>query len=288
MHNENWDDLRYVLTVAETGSVLQAAKQLGVNHATVLRHVASFEDRHGAPVFERTRRGYRLLPDRAHVIHAAQEAQSAMNEVARLASGGRAALTGNVRITSTDTMCAMILPDFAAQLSQEDRQFNVTLLSSNTHLDLIREQAHMVVRPTVNLSEELIGDAVTKIGFAAYAVDEHAQSWHGLTGPPSRSVAAKWMADELDPETLTTASDSFLTLRELAVHSGAIAVLPCFVGDSDTRLVRLPKRMPEISVPVWVAHHMDTDTTQQLKLVQDRLKTYLAGRHEVLAGHYHD
>lgn len=286
MHNENWDDLRYVLTVAELGSVLKAAKTMGVNHATVLRHVTAFEERHGAPVFERTRKGYRLLADRAHVIHAAQEAQTAMNEVARLASGGRAAVSGNVRITSTDTFCGLILPDFAARLSLDDSQVNVTLLSSNTHLDLIREQAHLVVRPSVKLSEELVGDSVTEIGFAAYATDENAKSWHGLAGPLSRSVAAKWMADEVAPKYLTTASDSFLTLRELAAHSGAIAALPCFVGDSDHRLVRLRNRMPKISVPVWVAHHIDTVTTRQLKLIEERLKTYLADRHGDLAGQF--
>lgn len=283
MHNENWDDLRYVLTVAELGSVLKAAKTMGVNHATVLRHVAAFEERHGAPVFERTRTGYRLLADRAHIIHAAQEAQKAMDEVARLASGGRAAVSGNVRITSTDTFCGLILPDFVSRLSNQNRRVNVTLLSSNSHLDLIREQAHLVVRPSIKLSEELIGEAVAEISFGAYAADEQARSWHSLAGPLSRSVAAKWMADELTNEEQTAGSDSFLTLRELAVHSGAIAALPRFVGDSDKRLVRLPKRMPRISVPVWVAHHIDTITTQQLKLVQERLIAYLSDRQDTLA-----
>lgn len=120
MHNENWDDLRYVLTVAETGSVLQAAKRLGVNHATVLRHVAAFEDRHGATVFERTAQGYRLLPDRVHVIRAAQDAEAAMREVGRLASGGRQAFSGTIRITSTDTLCAGMLSQFATDISARD------------------------------------------------------------------------------------------------------------------------------------------------------------------------
>ena len=44
MHKLNWDDLRYVLAVADTGSVNAAAKVLGVNHATVLRRIASFEE----------------------------------------------------------------------------------------------------------------------------------------------------------------------------------------------------------------------------------------------------
>jgi len=39
MHRDNWDDLRYVLAVAETGSVSAAARMLKVNHATVLRRI---------------------------------------------------------------------------------------------------------------------------------------------------------------------------------------------------------------------------------------------------------
>lgn len=286
MHNENWDDLRYVLTVAETGSVLQAAKRLGVNHATVLRHVAAFEERHGTAVFERTARGYRLLPDRAHVIHAAQHAEAAMQEVGRLASGGQLAKTGIVRITSTDTLCALVLPTFVAQLSADDLRFGVTLLSSNTHLDLIREQAHIVVRPSADLAEDLVGTAVAELGFAAYAVDEAARRWHGLAGPLSRSVAAKWMADEISTDLLTTACDSFLTLRELAVLDGGIAVLPCFVGDKETRLIRLDKAMPHLTVPLWVAHHVDTIETQQLKTVQNRLTEYFANQQEILSGRH--
>ena len=57
MHNDNWDDLKFVLSVAETGSVSGAARRLGVNHATVLRRISAFEDAHGAEVFERSQQG---------------------------------------------------------------------------------------------------------------------------------------------------------------------------------------------------------------------------------------
>ena len=39
MHRIAWDDLRYVLAVAEAGSLAAAARTLGVNHTTVLRRV---------------------------------------------------------------------------------------------------------------------------------------------------------------------------------------------------------------------------------------------------------
>lgn len=284
MHNENWDDLRYVLTVAETGSVLQAAKRLGVNHATVLRHVAAFEERHGAAVFERTAQGYRLMQDRVHVIRAAQDAEAAMREVGRLASGGPQAFSGTIRITSTDTLCAMVLSRFATEISGIDRNLHVTLLSSNAHLDLIREQAHIVVRPSVDLSDDLVGKAVANLGFAAYATSEATMNWFALAGPLARSVAAKWMGDNVNPERLTTACDSFLALREMAALGSGIAILPCVLGDHDPRLKRLHSLMPHITVPLWIARHVDTIDTQQMQAVRKGLSKFLADHSDTLHG----
>lgn len=284
LHNENWDDLRYVLTVAETGSVLQAAKRLGVNHATVLRHVAAFEDRYGATVFERTAQGYRLLPDRVHVIRAAQDAEVAMREVARLASGGRQAFSGTIRITSTDTLCAMVLSKFATKVSAADRNLRVTLLSSNAHLDIIRDQAHLVVRPCVALPDDLVGLAIADIGFAAYATSHASSQWFALAGPLARSIAAKWMGDNVLSDQLTTACDSFLSLREMAALGGGIAILPCFIGDQDTRLKRLQTAMPHMTVPLWIARHVDTIDTQQMQAVRKELSSFLADQNETLRG----
>ncbi|MCB2152823.1 MAG: LysR family transcriptional regulator, partial [Rhodobacteraceae bacterium] len=58
MQRDNWDDLRFVLAVAEEGSVSGAARRLGVNHATVLRRIAAFEEATGVEIFDKTARGY--------------------------------------------------------------------------------------------------------------------------------------------------------------------------------------------------------------------------------------
>ena len=55
MHSKiDWDDLRYVLAVYRNGSVTKAARELNVNHATVIRRVAAFEDATGLQLFEKT------------------------------------------------------------------------------------------------------------------------------------------------------------------------------------------------------------------------------------------
>ena len=39
----DWDDFRFVLAIVRGGSVSAAAKQLGVDHATVIRRVDRLE-----------------------------------------------------------------------------------------------------------------------------------------------------------------------------------------------------------------------------------------------------
>jgi DNA-binding transcriptional LysR family regulator len=263
--------------------VLQAAKHLGVNHATVLRRVAAFEERHETTLFERTSQGYQLLADRAHVIRAAHAAEVAMLEVHRLANGGRLTLHGVVRVTSTDTLCGVILPRFVAALQAEEQNLAVTLLSSNTYLDFSREQASIAVRPSVQLPQNMVGEVATELHFAAYACDLGKRNWLGLSGPLTRSVAAKWLDENVPPDYLSIAADSFLTLQAMAALGHGIAVLPCFVGDGDDRLVRLPDAMPVLSVPLWVAHHVDAVETQQMRAVKRCLLRFLADQPE-LAG----
>ena len=53
-----WENLRYVLAVADAGSVAHAARSLGVNHSTILRRIGAFERQLGLRLFERLTTGY--------------------------------------------------------------------------------------------------------------------------------------------------------------------------------------------------------------------------------------
>ena len=60
MAMKNWDDLRYYLAVARSGTVSAAARELGVSHTTVLRHIDQLEAEAGVKLFKRLQRGYQL------------------------------------------------------------------------------------------------------------------------------------------------------------------------------------------------------------------------------------
>src|SRR4051794_23537827 len=56
----DWDDFRFVLAIVRGGTVSAAARQLSVDHATVIRRVDRLERHLSAKLFDRRKTGYLL------------------------------------------------------------------------------------------------------------------------------------------------------------------------------------------------------------------------------------
>lgn len=273
MHSDSkgWDDLRFVLAVAETGTVSAAARQLGVNHATVLRRVAAFEKAHGGVVFDRGPTGYAVRPDKVQVIEAARGAADAIRAVEALMQGAGSGAQGLVRVTSVDSLCQTVLAGLTG----------VQLLSSNAWLDLARLQADIAVRPAEALPADLEGESPVTLGFAIYGavgLDEDA-AWLTLTGPLARSRPARWMRDTLGDVRVAASSDSFLVLREMVRSGSGISILPCLLGDDTPGLERRDLGMPPMDTPIWVGAHRDVAESPRIR----RMVRRISGRLEAEA-----
>lgn len=288
MHRPNWDDYRFVLAVARSGSVSGAARELGVNHATVLRRVAGIEARLGVELFEKSVRGYNIAPEKLRLMEAAREVEAAVEAVEHLARAGEAPLAGVIRVTSTDTFCHVILPPLLARLSENEPDLSFELLSNNAHLDLSRLHADVTVRPTYKLPEDLCGDMAAQMAFGFYAAspqvpDDH---WLGLTGAIGRSHVAQKLRDELERRkvTFTAAADSFLSLHSLAEAGMGRVMLPAFLGDLSANLVRVEPVFDIQPVPVFVASHVDLADAPRLRLARARIASALGSVEERLLG----
>lgn len=275
MHNENWDDLRFVLAVAEEGSVSAAARALSVNHATVIRRVAAFEERHGVSLFEKTARGYSIPADRIHVIEAIRQVELAMSKVNRLVQGRAAPVGSRVRVTSTDTFSLAVLPDILAQLTRERSEIRFELLTTNGHLDFSRLLADITVRPAMSLPEDLSGEIAAHLSFAVYGLPG-ASGWLALRGALAGTVAGKWMDKQVAPEDTVAGADSFPILARLAEAGIGRAVLPCVLGDASPRLVRSEDGPTGLAVPIWVASHSDLKDAPRLKAIRRAIADSLA------------
>jgi hypothetical protein len=58
--SQSWDNLRYFLAVARTGTISAAAEQLGTEHTTVARRIHALEDELNSRLFHRSNSGYGL------------------------------------------------------------------------------------------------------------------------------------------------------------------------------------------------------------------------------------
>ncbi|GAG02828.1 unnamed protein product, partial [marine sediment metagenome] len=87
MHNLRWRDLEYVLAVASGRSVAAAARELGVNHTTVMRRVQAFEDQTNIKIFERLRTGYKTTPEGEIFLNAAISIDAIVSDLDRKIAG---------------------------------------------------------------------------------------------------------------------------------------------------------------------------------------------------------
>ncbi|WP_171236308.1 LysR family transcriptional regulator [Ruegeria sp. HKCCA6837] len=271
MNNENWDDIRYALAVSKYGSLNAAATVMGVTHATVLRRVAAFEERNGCRIFQKNPSGYSVLPEASAIFSAMESVEDAVLSVERAVVGANRSPVGHVRITSTDSLCQIVLPRILNEISRLYPGLNLTLLSQNSHHDLSRLTADIAVRPSIKLGEGLIGERAGTLSFGVFDDGSPNRRWMRLDGALSRSLPAKWLAQNVSADEMTNGADSFLVLQQMAASGAGKTFLPSFFGDVDTRLKRSQDVNPKIEVPLWVATLEEISQTPRFAVVQKAL-----------------
>ena len=74
----DWDNLRYFLELARTGTLAAAARRTGVEHTTVARRIQALEKQMGAPLFAREAAGHRLTEAGRHLLPAVEAMEAAV------------------------------------------------------------------------------------------------------------------------------------------------------------------------------------------------------------------
>jgi len=293
-HRIRWNDLQIVLAVAEHGSASQAAGLLGINHSTVIRRINDFEATHGVKLFERHPTG--LKPTRAGraLLDASRPIEGAVLNITREILGQDLKYEGQITVTTTDSIADRILSPHLKRFHEAHSAITIDLIVTNTRLDLPRLDADLSVRPSRNPPGDLVGRNVSKMAFTVYAQREACPSWlklpadqrpwigvsHALTNSP----VGDWL-QRIDQENqIITRGNSFVTLRELAACGLGFAILPCFLGDGDLRLIRMEPPIKEIETNVWVLTHPDLRNSARVKALSDHLARALRGERDLFEG----
>ncbi len=266
MHKLKWDDLRYVLAVAETGSLSAAGRALGVNHATVLRRIAALETAYGVRLFDRMGGGYRIKPEAVGLLTAARSMDRTMERLQRSLTTIGKGLEGSFRLATTDAIAEALLPRYIAALREQHPNLQVELKIANAHIDMTRPDAEILLRPALALPDGLTGRRATNVGFRIFAsadylarntsADPRDHVWLRVAPPLSRSPVGAWQDQQPDQSSAITA-DSFLTLARLAEAGLGLAMLPAFLGKRSSSLRPATGFRDSMTTVMWVATHAD-------------------------------
>src|ERR1700747_3929141 len=94
-----WDDVRFFLAVARTGSLSRAARALGVGHVTVGRRITALERRVGVTLLNRTPDGFATTSAGEAILQQCAAMESAALDIERAAAGRDSLVTGLGRVT---------------------------------------------------------------------------------------------------------------------------------------------------------------------------------------------
>jgi len=266
MQHINWDNLRYVLMVANRGSISAAARELEVNRTTVLRRINRFQEDLNCRIFDRGETGYVLTPEAEKMINAAREVENTLFNMQRQIAGRELKLEGEVRVTTTDTFVNAVLGPPLASFRERHPHIVVDVLVTNSILDLNRRDADVAIRPTGQPEANLVGRRLCDIEFGIYASPEfhaqlgpdlYAQRWIGFADDLLATPIGNWFDRAVDASNICVRCDSFVGLRSLAEVGLGLALLPSLLGDASDQLVPAGPPISEISTGLWILTHPD-------------------------------
>ena len=284
----DWDDVRYFLAVARGGSVRAAARRLGVNHATVLRRIAQLEERLGAHMFEKLPSGYRLTEAGEEVVELASQMEASSHQLETRVFGRDQSVRGLLRVTLTPLLAThLLMPEFA-EFARLHPDIEMEILSTGELANLTNREADVAIRVVYDrktLPLNLHGLKGSEVYGGVYMSRDRLAAWCARTPDPIRWIVIsihgipEW-ASEGEVRTMGTPfRTTDAEAQVAAVRQGlGMTTLPCFIGDADPLLARVPGTDLHLYGAVWLLTQGETRKTKRVQLFTEfasrRLATY--------------
>lgn len=283
MSDLDWSDLRYALAVGDTGGLAAAARQLGVNHTTVLRRLDALEARLGARLFERTRGGYRPTEAGVTLLEQARRMADQADEIERRVSGRDRELTGLLRVTTAFVVMEHLLPQPLASFARACPGIEVEVVENAYLADLSRRsadaapswasrEADVAVRLSAQVAEHLVGRTLGLAHFRVYALrgapdlPQTVQPlaallrdapWVAFERDGQSRLYDHWMRQHLAQARVRLRVDIFNALATMLRTGIGVGLLPTFMEPRHPELMPVSEVIPELVTPVWMLTHPD-------------------------------
>jgi DNA-binding transcriptional LysR family regulator len=274
MQTVNWDDLKFVLALHRSGTLVGAGKLLNVNTSTVGRRISALERSLDAHLFDRIGGGYQPTAAAMRVVACAEEMELQANAMDRQIRGIDHRVEGAVRITALDAFLdRLVVPALPAWL-QMHPGIEVTLESDLRLFELSRGEADIAVRTAKPTQPEMVMRGLGVQATAFYQVQ--GQRWPeflpliGLPDRPEHAHYNDYLLGQVPKGKIVMRANTESRITELVRRGVGIGFIDCFVGEFDADLERLPG-FGLTESPLWAVTHVEMRRSARVRAVMDFL-----------------
>jgi DNA-binding transcriptional LysR family regulator len=275
-----WDDVRFFLAVARTGSLSGAARVLGAGHVTVGRRITALEKRLGVTLLNRTPDGFTATSAGEAILRQCVAMENAALDVERIAAGRDTLVKGAVRVTTTEALAYQVVARAIAALRRTHSELQVDLVAGVRSLDIARRDADLAVRFARPSASDLVCRRLGEVGFSLYASQRYLaraalpKRGGGLagydlitfTGAPA-ATSPFFMDESLESAHIALRCDNPLIQLKAAVIGLGITELACFLGDASPDLVRVWPHEAPARRAAWLVVHQDMRRSARIRAV---------------------
>jgi DNA-binding transcriptional LysR family regulator len=281
----DWSLMRSFLAVIERGSLLAAARYLGVSQPTLGRHVAELERQLGTVLFERTGRGLVATSAARSIADQARAMADNAEAIGRTLTGQSQQLSGSVRITASQTVATYLLPPLLAAFREHEAGIAVDVIASNAVSNLLRREADIAVRMVRPAQSSLVARRVGVVQIGAYARKDYLRRrgvprkpgdlvHHDLIGLDRddsiiRSFAA--LGQPIERNSFVFRSDDHVVLWQALCAGFGIGFAATWLADREPSLERVLLELPMPTLPVWLAVHREIRSSARIRVLYDFL-----------------
>ncbi len=283
----DWDSYRYFLALYRRKSLKLAAKDLGVNQTTVGRRISALESELAVKLFEKRSNGFfsTLAGDR--VLELAEQIESQFLQMERQVLGRDQRLHGVVRLAMPGALANHFIIPRMAGFCEKYPELEVQFLTGPEVLNLSRREADLAIRLVRPQQSELVVRKVGSLELAFYCVKTQLKNWN-LRERTEKDAAIPLVhlferaTSRSEQELLNQMKVSLITVLRSAAWSSVFAgvkagigvgVLPSFMGDYDSNLVRCSDNA--ITVPLWLVVHPEVNKSARVRVLMDFLNSAL-------------
>jgi len=270
-------DLELLLALVRGGTLALAAQRLNADASTVFRNLQRVEKNLGRRLFERTRGGYLPNEDMLGIAGHAERIESELEAARGIALHRSEAVTGRVRISTTDSVLrGLVLPCLPA-FSAQHPGVQLELRSGNELVSLTRRDADLALRATPKPPQHLVGRHLGTLRFVAciakglpaarrrQPLDE--QHWIAPDEAMPDHPSVRWRRRQLPRVQPRHLVDGIVGVVD-AVRAGlGVGVVPMFMLDNEPQLQALTDPLEGCESELWLLAHPESRHLRRIAAV---------------------